>query len=34
MSYLTDRHPVIIPAEVSQQAHKMAVGAGTTDWRD
>ncbi len=34
MSYLTGRHPVIIPAEASHWAHKVAVGAGTADKRD
>ncbi len=33
MSYLTGRYPVIVPAEASHWAHKVAVGAGPTDRR-
>ena len=33
MSYLTGRYPVLIPAEASQWAHKVAVGAGSADKR-
>jgi hypothetical protein len=34
MSYLTGRHPVILPAEASHWAHKETVGAGSADRRD
>jgi hypothetical protein len=34
MSYLTGRYPIIIPAEASHWAHKVAVGAGSADRRD
>ncbi len=34
MSYLTGRYPIIIPAEASHWAHKVAVGAGSGDRRD
>ncbi len=33
ISYLTGRYPVIIPAEASHWAHKVAVGAGAPDKR-
>lgn len=34
MSYLTGRQLVIVPAEASRWAHKVAVGAGPADRRD
>ncbi len=34
MSYLTGRHPTIVPAEASHWAHRVAVGAGSGDKRD
>lgn len=33
MGYLTGRQPIVIPAEASQWAHRVAVGAGTGDKR-